>query len=191
MARIFLCLTALLWCGHALADETVQRTEALITAFKAVKSPADEAAFTALDGFFDRERLTTEPIAPLADKLTEEQKKGFAERYWRIIRLVAYPDAGRFFEKAQWTLKPVAGKKDVALHARLVEEDLETDVVFHWHEAGGALRVYDVSFDGASLVKDYQNQFGRIVAKEGADGLLKKLDERLQKETEARAAAAP
>jgi ABC-type transporter MlaC component len=35
-----------------------------------------------------------------------------------------------------------------------------------------------VAFDGDSLIKDYQNQFARIVDKEGASGLMKKVDEK-------------
>ena len=40
------------------------------------------------------------------------------------------------------------------------------------------LKLADLSFDGDSLVRDYQNQFSRIVTKDGAEGLLKKLDQR-------------
>ena len=36
----------------------------------------------------------------------------------------------------------------------------------------------DVAFDGDSLIKDYQNQFARIIDKEGVAGLMKKMDEK-------------
>ena len=64
----------------------------------------------------------------------------------------------------------------------LVKEDFEITVTFHWMDSGSDWRIVDVSFDGASLVKDYQNQFGRIIDKEGAKGLLKRMVDRLQEE---------
>ena len=41
-----------------------------------------------------------------------------------------------------------------------------------------SLRIVDVSFEGDSLVKDYQNQIARVVDKQGGAGLLKVLDEK-------------
>ncbi|MCK5689855.1 ABC transporter substrate-binding protein, partial [Myxococcota bacterium] len=42
----------------------------------------------------------------------------------------------------------------------------------------------DVLFDGASLVKDYSNQFARLIKKNGVDGLIEKMKKRLKKEEE-------
>ena len=63
---------------------------------------------------------------------------------------------------------------------RFEGEDTDSKVTFHWASAAGTWRLYDVSFDNASLVKDYQNQFGRILEKDKAEGLLKKLAKKLE-----------
>ena len=68
------------------------------------------------------------------------------------------------------------------MEGELVKEDFEITVTFHWMDSGSDWRIVDVSFDGASLVKDYRNQFGRIIDKEGAKGLLKRMVDRLQEE---------
>ena len=60
----------------------------------------------------------------------------------------------------------------------VASEDLKTDLDFRWRRVGGALKVVDVSFEGDSLLKDYQNQFARIVDKSGPAGLQKAVDER-------------
>ena len=41
----------------------------------------------------------------------------------------------------------------------------------------------DLSFDGSSLVKDYENQFTRIIKKDGADALARKIQARLDRLT--------
>ena len=58
-------------------------------------------------------------------------------------------------------------------------EELEVELVFHWSNQTPT-RVFDVSIDGSSLIKDYQNQFGRIIKKSGAKALLTKINNRLQ-----------
>jgi ABC-type transporter MlaC component len=187
-------------CGVAQAAEAdpVARTKALVEAFKAVKSAPEgkplsaadkkhnEKAFAALDGFFDQAHLKATPIAPHADKLDDAQKKKFGELFWQVMRLVAYPDSGDFLREAKYTLAK-DGKTNVRMEARLEKEDLDVDALFYW-KAGkdGTLRIIDVAFDNAPLMKDYQNQFGRILAKNGAQGLLDMLEKKLAEEKKKR-----
>lgn len=185
------------------ADDPIARTRALVEAFKAVKKPAagktlsaaeragNARAFTALDGFFDQEALKTRPIAQHSKAMTPAQAKTFGETFYSLIRLVAFPDSGAFFRKAKWSVKAGKVAGDVLLHAEIVADDVETDLIFHWRPVDGALRIADVSFDGSSMMKDYGNQFGRILAKHQAAGLLAKLKKRLEAETRARKGLLP
>jgi ABC-type transporter MlaC component len=47
-----------------------------------------------------------------------------------------------------------------------------------WRLVDGSLRIYDVAFDGDSLVQDYKNQMTRIIDKGGVKDLLAKVDKR-------------
>jgi len=158
------------------------RTVALVEAFWAVGGAEDEAAFRKLDGFFDYDRLTGDSIRPHRAKLSAEQIERYAGVFRELIRLVTYPDSGAFLRKAKLSFgAPRAEGKGVRveLHAELPAEDLELDIAFHWEESAAGWRVVDVSFDGASLVTDYANQFGRIIGKEGAAGLMRRLEDKL------------
>ena len=77
--------------------------------------------------------------------------------------------------------KDTMGEVKVPVDAYIAEKDLDITTVFHWRKTAKGWRVVDVSFDGASLVKDYQNQFGRIIRKEGTDAFLNRLQARLEK----------
>ena len=158
-----------------------ERTVALVEAFKAADG-ADEAAFRKVDGLFDYDRLTADAIRPHRAKLSAEQLERYAPVLRDLIRLVAYPDSGALLRKAKLTFgEPrTEGKAvSVGLRAELAAEDLEVDLLFQWEESAAGWRVVDVSFDGASLVTDYANQFGRIIGKEGAAGLMKRLEDKL------------
>ncbi|MBI3185510.1 MAG: ABC transporter substrate-binding protein [Myxococcales bacterium] len=169
----------------------VERSEGFIASLLKVKpddgklSAADKAAnekvFTQLDGYFDFDRLTAEPISPRADKFTPAEKAEFQKKFRELIRLVAYPDSGGFFRRAKYTLADPKEEGEVVtvqLDAKVVKDDLETKVDLHWKKMGDVLKLVDVSFDGDSLVKDYTNQFVRIIDKEGAKGLIAKVDKR-------------
>ncbi len=178
-------------------ESAVARTQALIDTFKAVKPvkegatlsaaerAANEAVFKKLDEYFDYATLTSEPLAPHQAKVSEAQRAKIQPLFQELIRLVAFPKSGSFLKEAKLTVK--AGKQqgdaaEVEMHASLAKEDFETTVIFRWQEKAGFLRIVDVSFDGSSLVKDYKNQFGRIIDKDGAEGLIKKMSTRLEQE---------
>ncbi len=185
------------------ADAPLVRTQALMRTFESVQhaqpgqtrsdavKKANRDVYKQLDAFFDRDALTAEAIAPYKAQFAAPQMAKYVQLFWELIRLVAYPDALR---GATWTAKAgpaQADQADVIVHARKEAEDLETDVTFHWQQSKGQWLVADVRFDGASLVADYRNQFGKILAKDGVAGLLKKLQSRFDDERKKRGEAAP
>lgn len=174
-----------------LAEDATKRTQSFIDKLMAVKSSekgalskADQDTnaklFTELDGFFDWDYLLTEPIKLRADKFTPAEKADFEKKFREVLRLVAYPDSGSFFRKAKYKLTPAKenGPDKVQVGIDAKREDLETHVDLHFKKVGDSLKLYDVSFDGDSLVKDYQNQMARIIDKGGAKELIAKIDKR-------------
>ncbi|MEE8410636.1 MAG: ABC transporter substrate-binding protein [Myxococcota bacterium] len=183
------------------ADNPMQRTEELVKQFKAVNVlPEDGSAlsdavkkenaatFSKLDAYFAWDRLTRDTIKPHKSKFSAKQTTAFLDTFRELIRLVAYPGGGDFFDEATYKLKmgKTSGKNSaVEMFAELESEDIETTVTFHWTRVDGALKIYDVGFDGASLVRDYRNQFGRLISKHGVDGLIERLGKKLAKERKA------
>lgn len=194
MNRAMLCAFALV-PAVALAGKhpAVERTEKFVALLLKVKqaeegktlAAADKAAnekvFKELDGYFDYDHLTSAPISPRADKFSKDEKAEFQKKFREVIRLVAYPDSGSFFRKAKWTLGEPKEKGDVVvvpMDCKVVKDDIEMKVDLHFKKAADGLKIVDVAFDGDSLVKDYQNQFVRIIDKEGAKGLIAKVDKK-------------
>lgn len=169
-------------------------TRALVEAFKSVKvapegsklsaddRKANRDAFKRIDALFDFDKLTGAAIAAHRSKLSKEQLAAFKGSFRGLLRVIGYPDSGRFLGKAELAFS--AKGSDVAVEIVIEAEDLETEVTFRW----SAGRVYDVLFDGDSLAKDYENQFGRILTKKGPDGLVKLLTDKLADETKKRGA---
>lgn len=187
-------VTTLILSAHAGASQSVlKQTQALVKALEAVETPpkgqsfskaaikANQSAFSRLDRFFDFNTLTSKAIEPHLDHLNKEQTKRFKAVFKKLIRLSSYARSGSFLDGADYTLKRTDDPMSIALDAYVPAEDYETTVVFHWAKRGDDLKLIDTSFDGSSLVRNYQNQFGRIIKKEGVEGLLTKLQDRLDK----------
>jgi len=183
---IALCLTLILpTLAAAAADpEAAPRSRALVTAFTKVPEadgPARARSFADLDGYLALEQLVSDAVAPRAARFSPAELGRFKQTFREVLRLVAYTGAGDFFRKAAVTwAEPRVEGADTVVPAKVVaaSEDLKTDLEFRWRRVGGALKVVDVSFEGDSLLKDYQNQFARIVDKSGPAGLQKAVDER-------------
>lgn len=57
----------------------------------------------------------------------------------------------------------------------------EIAVDYLLHPEGDGWRVYDIVTDEVSLLKNYRSQFNRIIAKDGVDGLIKRMSAKLEK----------
>lgn len=174
-----------------LPEDGKKRTEAFIDRLMAVKQSdkgplpkADQDAnakvFAELDGFFDWDYLMSEPVKPRAEKFTPAEKDEFTKKFREVLRLVAYPDSGSFFRTAKYKVnigkETAPDRVTVGIDAK--KGDIETRVDVHFKKMGDVLKIYDVSFDDDSLVKDYQNQMVRIIDKGGAKDLIAKIDKR-------------
>jgi ABC-type transporter MlaC component len=187
-----LALVSLLLGGEAWAESPADRTHKLIETFKAVKAPpekgdgklsaADEAAnaktFAALDSFFDFATFTAACLGPAAGKLSAAQAKEVKERLVHILRKRGYTNGGSVFNEGVIKEgKPVEreGGTAVPLAVSFPKQDISMDVEFVWSKSG---KIVDLLLDGDSLTKDTRNQIGRIVAKDGAADLLRRLAEK-------------
>jgi len=173
-------------------EEAKKRTQAFIDNLLKVKAPeegkelpkadkdANAKVFAELDGFFDWAFLTSEPIAAKADKFSKDERAAFDTKFKEVIRLVAYPDSGAFFRKAKWSITTAKdeGSDKAMVRIEASKDDLDTKVDMKWRLVDGSLRIYDVAFDGDSLVQDYKNQMSRIIDKGGVKDLMAKIDKR-------------
>ncbi len=174
-----------------------EQTAALIAAFKqvhlapeggalsAADKEANKVAFAQLDNFFAYPQLCDAVLGPYAAKFSSSQRSRFNADFRNLVRNVSFTRSASFVKQAKVDVgkaKALGKQQRVDMHATVVEQDLETNVTFVWQDIGGQWQITDVDFDGVSFVKDYQNQFGKIIKKEGPEALLKKLASKLVRE---------
>ena len=182
---IFLFSGFLMFASLAHAVDTQQaiaRTNAMIDS---IKSASKNGVLTQknFEEFIDVNAIIDEAIEPHLAKFNKAQLKEFKDTMLTVVRKVAYPNSNDFMTTTKYKITGAEDHKEFAIvnmTVHLQKDDLDMDIGYYWRERNKQLMLTDVSFDGDSLVKDYQNQFGRIIQTDGVDGLIKKVKEKLE-----------
>ncbi len=136
-----------------------------------------------LADIFDYDQLTSAAIEPHKERFNNEQLQRYSKTFGDLLRRTVHTRAGQAIGKTDYKVsksKKVGKNREVEVSAYLPDEDITTNVVFVWEQSKAAgWQVIDVRIDGASLVNDYRNQFGRMLGKDGVDGFIAKLQSRL------------
>lgn len=180
--RTFIFFLTFLFLNSAFAiSGPAEQTQNMIKALKQVKKN-DEASYKKVDNYIDYHTITYASIAPHRSKFSDQQAKEFSRLFESLIRLVAYPQSSSFYEEAKSEFHEPMIKNNIAIvnsDAVIEKEDFEMEIGYQWKKNGNQWQLSDLIIDEDSLVKDYQNQFGRIIAKEGVDGLIKKVKDKI------------
>lgn len=163
-----------------------QQTQALVAAYRSCCGAQAGAPCAAVDTFFDYDTLSKQPIAPQLKKLSQAQTRRFMAAFASIIRNTARSSGQSFcgdnVPKVAAARNSSRGTEvDVSVHD--ASEDVDNTMTFVWRSSKGKLAIVDLLLEGASLSQDYQNQFARIVGKDGAEALVRKVESRVSKAT--------
>ena len=177
----FLTVLVTSWSASAAGATTpLEGTQDLIAAVKAGVSKGNSLG--KVREYFDYDSLVREPIEPHRDKLNASQLDRYSKIFRELLELAPLIASLGGNDSLEYKVGKPVGSGDevkVGLSAYNSTTDMATDVAFQWKKSGKGWRVVDMTLDGASLIKGYQNQFGRILSKEGPEGLLKRLEQRL------------
>lgn len=174
---LLLCLSA----PAMSANTPLEQTKAFVTAMKQVKTEG-EKIYPTIDRFINYDQLTGETIRPHMSAFNTKQVARFKPLLAQLIRLISYPQSGDFYTDSVFTYQPAIIEKDkayIGMDVVFEKEDLEMELGYFWEKKGNEWLLVDLSFDEDSLVKDYQNQFGRLIAKDGVNNLIKKLQDKV------------
>jgi phospholipid transport system substrate-binding protein len=176
------CILISSWsAGAAGATTPLQGTKDLIAAITAPAGTQAKAMSKVRD-YFDYDYLIRIPIEPHKDRLTTDQLARYNKMFRELLEnapLIASIGDGKQLEYTIGKPTEQNGEVKVGLQAYNSETDMDTDVAFTWRRQKDAWQIIDVTIDGASMLKGYQNQFGSVLRKEGPEGFLTRLEKKL------------
>ena len=128
---------------------------------------------------FDFEAMSQSTLATNWKKATEEERQKFVDLFSQLIentyigKVEAYTN-----EKVEYPGEKVKGRKAV-VETLIIAASADIPVDYKLYRKDDAWWVYDVIIEGVSLVSNYRSSYQEIVKQEGFDGLLARMQEKI------------
>ncbi len=137
-----------------------------------------------LDGLLDYQALAQQALANHWEERTPAERQQFSDLLHELVSRSYKDNLQRTMSfEVQYLGEDTRGDS-VVVHTRARSREnrraqpVEIDYVMRRDPSGW--RVLDVATDGVSLVDNYRSQFNRIIDREGFDGLLRRMQSRIQ-----------
>jgi len=134
-----------------------------------------------INGRFDFRAMSQRTLATNWKKASKEQQQEFVQLFAQLIentyigRVEAYTD-----EKVDYPGEKVKGKKAV-VETLILTASADIPINYKvYQKKNGEWWVYDVIIEGISLISNYRSSYQEIVKKEGFDGLIAKMKNKIK-----------
>jgi len=186
--RLFLWLGVfLLAAGAASAmpgplEQARTTVDAVITILKdsaLEKAVRREKLSSTIRARFDFTEMSQRILALNWKNASEAQRDRFVQIFSDLLernyigRIESYTD-----EKIDFLKERVQGNR-AAVDTVIVTKSAEIPISYRMVQQGSEWMVYDVVIESVSFVNNYRNSYGEILKKEGFDGLLTRMTEKL------------
>ena len=132
-----------------------------------------------LDSRFDLPTITRLVLGRYWRKATPQQKQSFATVFRTHIIMVYNSQLG-LYEDQIVDIKQVTplNETDTVIFTEIAQED-DPPLRIDWRvrEKGGEMKVVDVAAEGVSMVTTKRSEYRSVLAREGLDSLIARLDE--------------
>ncbi|MCC6624786.1 MAG: ABC transporter substrate-binding protein [Deltaproteobacteria bacterium] len=189
-----LLVVALAGAAHAEVPTPKTRIDAIYGLIKSSSAKAETqdqlvAEVTGhLDGLVDYEGFASRTLKTSWPKLTPVQRETFMNKFKSLI-IRTY--AKRFQPKSEFTVEhrgepgflnedKTEAKVQTTVHGKKVAADVDYMLVFRPEKKNWF--AYDFVVDDVSMSLNWRGQFEKIIAKEGFDALIAKIDKKIQKD---------
>ena len=135
----------------------------------------------AVDYRFDFEEMSKRALAKNWKKRTDEEKAYFVSLFSKLLENTYIDRVENYAgEKVVFQKQNIKGNKAV-VYTIISATNQEIPVIYKLIRQGDDWFVYDVIIEGVSLVRNYRSQFTKIVSREKYAGLIRRVEEKVNK----------
>jgi len=130
-----------------------------------------------------RHRVSYEEVAERAlgtqwKRLNAAERQEFVSLFVQLLRDTLASKIDQYYDEEIVYLSERRSGHFAEVRTNLVGSKVDTSLDFRLGSKSGDWRIYDVVIDDASMVRNYQAQFNRIIRDDSYGGLVKKLKQR-------------
>jgi len=152
--------------------QVVKDGNAEVQKILAQKDASVEKLAAKVDDFVDFAELAKRALGKEWNKISKKQQQDFSATMKGLLRAsYAQKAIGQGNAAVEYGQEQVKGSEAVVPSHILVKTD-KFPVIYKLYKTGGNWRIYDVVTDDVSLVETYREQFRKLIAAKGFDGLL-------------------
>lgn len=130
---------------------------------------------------FDFRAMSQLALAKNWKTINAKEQEHFVFLFAKLLENTYY-DRINSYSNEEVVFKEQQKKEDKAVVSSVViRNNVETPVVYKLRSKNDKWLVYDVIIEGVSLVRNYRTQFDSIIEKEKYSGLVKRLEEKIEK----------
>jgi phospholipid transport system substrate-binding protein len=140
----------------------------------------EKKIWTIVDGIFDYTELSRRSLGRNWKRLDPDQQKEFVNLFRRLLgkaymdRIMVYTD-----EKVVFIKETLFSENKAEVKSKLITKSNEIPMFYRMIRQDDSWKVYDVSIEGVSLVRNYRSQFKSILKDETPSDLLQILREKV------------
>lgn len=147
--------------GEEHKDEQLRRIEAMV------------------DNFFDAEELSKRSLGQYWRIFTEEQQQEFQPLFLKLIKQVYLKKTISYNnEVVHYNQEIIKSDTLAEVYTTLTSPSLNIPIIYYMIRKDASWKVYDVSVENVSLVKNYRSQFRSILQNNSPDHLIATLREK-------------
>ncbi len=132
-----------------------------------------------VDNFFDSEELSKRSLGQYWRTFTEEQKQEFQPLFLKLIKQVYLKKSITYSgEVVNYNQEIIKSDTLAEVYTTLTSPSLNMPIIYYMIRKDASWKVYDVSVENVSLVKNYRSQFRSILQNNSPDHLIATLKEK-------------
>lgn len=136
-----------------------------------------------LSDLLDYQELARRALGSNWESKTPAQRTQFVELLKRLVERNYEQNLERIQDfELRYTAEETVGDGIVVrteARSRADRRSPAVEIAYTMRRDGSVYRVFDVTTDGVSMVRNYQNQFNRIISQNGWDELIRRMEQRL------------
>jgi phospholipid transport system substrate-binding protein len=132
---------------------------------------------------FDSQEIAKRALGPHWRDRTDEQRKEFVRLFISLVESTYSGTLDRYRKDVQFFFDREAIDGDFAeVDTRILDPSQQKTfaINYHLHQVGGKWLVYDVVIENVSMVRNYRNQFNRILSKSSYEDLIDSIERKIK-----------
>ncbi|NOQ42540.1 MAG: hypothetical protein GQ563_08585 [Desulfuromusa sp.] len=130
--------------------------------------------------YLDMQSMSRRTLGTYWEGATEEQRQRFSNLFVRVLEGTYLNRIGDYSGGTVKYLKQRVKENKAIIDTVIVSNDLEIPVQYKMIYGDDAWQVFDIVIEGVSLIRNYRSSYGEIIRRDGYDGLLALMDEKVQ-----------